>query len=84
MLVLDAEGLVKLAAGDARTRGYLDSVAARGARVAVSAITLMPASLEVSPNGGIRVSRSGMTSRPGSHTGNQPAGRWPHVRQSVA
>jgi predicted nucleic acid-binding protein len=42
-LVLDAEGLVKLAAGDARTRGYLDSAAARGARVAVSAITLTEA-----------------------------------------
>jgi predicted nucleic acid-binding protein len=39
-LVLDAEGLASLAAGDARTRGYLDSAAARGARVAVSAITL--------------------------------------------
>ncbi|MGH3149701.1 MAG: type II toxin-antitoxin system VapC family toxin [Streptosporangiaceae bacterium] len=39
-LVLDAEGLAKLAAGDARTRGYLDSAAARGARVAVSALTL--------------------------------------------
>lgn len=39
-LVLDAEGLAKLAAGDARTRGYLDSAVARGARVAVSAITL--------------------------------------------
>jgi predicted nucleic acid-binding protein len=39
-LVLDAEGLAKLAAGDARTRGYLDSAAVRGARVAVSAITL--------------------------------------------
>jgi predicted nucleic acid-binding protein len=39
-LVLDAEGLAKLAAGDARARGYLDSAAARGARVAVSAITL--------------------------------------------
>ena len=39
-LVLDAEGLAKLAAGDARTRGYLDSAAARGARVAVSTITL--------------------------------------------
>lgn len=39
-LVLDAEGLAKLAAGDARTRGYLDSAAARGARVAMSAITL--------------------------------------------
>ena len=39
-LVLDAEGLSKLAAGDARTRGYLESARARGARVAVSAITL--------------------------------------------
>jgi predicted nucleic acid-binding protein len=39
-LVLDADGLANLAAGDARTRGYLDSAAARGARVAVSAITL--------------------------------------------
>jgi predicted nucleic acid-binding protein len=39
-LVLDAEGLAKLAVGDARTRSYLDSAVARGARVAVSAITL--------------------------------------------
>lgn len=39
-LVLDSEGLSKLAAGDARTRGYLDGARARGARVAVSAITL--------------------------------------------
>jgi predicted nucleic acid-binding protein len=39
-LVLDSEGLSKLAAGDARARGYLDSARARGARVAVSAITL--------------------------------------------
>ena len=39
-LVLDCEGLSKLAAGDARTRGYLDSARARGARVVVSAITL--------------------------------------------
>ena len=39
-LILDTEGLVKLAAGDARTRGYLDSARKRGARVAVSAITL--------------------------------------------
>lgn len=39
-LALDAEGLSKLAAGDARTRGYLESARARGARVAVSAITL--------------------------------------------
>jgi predicted nucleic acid-binding protein len=39
-LVLDSEGLSKLAAGDARARGYLDSARDRGARVAVSAITL--------------------------------------------
>jgi predicted nucleic acid-binding protein len=39
-LVLDAEGLSKLAAGDARVRGYLDSARARGARVVVSALTL--------------------------------------------
>ncbi len=39
-LVLDSEGLSKLAAGDARVRGYLDSARARRARVAVSAITL--------------------------------------------
>jgi predicted nucleic acid-binding protein len=42
-LVLDDEGLSKLAAGDARTRGYLDSARNRGARVAVSAITLTEA-----------------------------------------
>jgi predicted nucleic acid-binding protein len=42
-LVFDAEGLSKLAAGDARTRGYLDSARNRGARVAVSAITLTEA-----------------------------------------
>jgi len=42
-LILDTEGLVKLAAGDARTRGYLDSARKRGARVAVSAITLTEA-----------------------------------------
>ena len=42
-LVLDAEGLSKLAAGDARTRGYLDSAIARGARVAISAITMTEA-----------------------------------------
>ena len=40
VLVLDAEGLAKLAAGDSRARGYLDSARARGARVAVSALTL--------------------------------------------
>jgi predicted nucleic acid-binding protein len=39
-LVLDTEGLSKLAAGDARARGYLDSARKRGARVAVSGITL--------------------------------------------
>lgn len=38
--VLDAEGLSKLAAGDARTRAYLESARSRGAKVAVSAITL--------------------------------------------
>ena len=39
-LVLDGEGLAKLAAGDARTRGYLDSARDRGAQVVVGAITL--------------------------------------------
>jgi predicted nucleic acid-binding protein len=39
-LVLDSEGLSKLAAGDAHARAYLDSARARRARVAVSAITL--------------------------------------------
>ncbi|MGC9666481.1 type II toxin-antitoxin system VapC family toxin [Planosporangium sp. 12N6] len=39
-LVLDSEGLVKLAAGDARVRAYLESARERGARVTVSAITL--------------------------------------------
>ena len=42
-LVLDSEGLSKLARGDARVRGYLDSARARGAKVAVSAITLTEA-----------------------------------------
>ena len=42
-LVLDAQGLSKLARGDARVRGYLDSARARGARVAVSAVTLTEA-----------------------------------------
>jgi predicted nucleic acid-binding protein len=42
-LVLDAEGLSKLAAGNARTRAYLDVARARGARVVVSAITLTEA-----------------------------------------
>ena len=39
-LVLDSEGLSRLAVGDARARGYFDSARERGARVAVSAITL--------------------------------------------
>jgi predicted nucleic acid-binding protein len=39
-LVLDSEGLSKLAAGDARARAYLDTARARRARVVVSAITL--------------------------------------------
>ncbi len=38
-VVLDSEGLSKLAAGDARVRGYLDIARTRRARVAVSAIT---------------------------------------------
>ncbi len=42
-LLLDTEGLSKLAAGDARARGYLDSARNRGARVAVGAITLTEA-----------------------------------------
>jgi predicted nucleic acid-binding protein len=39
-LVLDSEGLSKLAAGDNRARAYLETAIARRARVAVSAITL--------------------------------------------
>jgi predicted nucleic acid-binding protein len=39
-LVLDSEGLSKLAAGDARAHAYLDSARARRVRVAASAITL--------------------------------------------
>lgn len=39
-LVLDGEGLAKLAAGDARVHAYLDSARARRARVAASAIVL--------------------------------------------
>lgn len=39
-VVLDSEGLSKLAAGDDRVRGYLDSARTRRARVAVSAMTL--------------------------------------------
>ena len=39
-LVLDSEGVSKLAAGDARVRAYLETARARRARVAVSAITL--------------------------------------------
>jgi predicted nucleic acid-binding protein len=42
-LVLDSEGLSKLAVGDARARGYFDSACERGAQVAVSAITLAEA-----------------------------------------
>ncbi|HEX5408104.1 MAG TPA: PIN domain-containing protein [Pseudonocardiaceae bacterium] len=40
-LVLDSEGLSKLAAGDPRVRAYLETARARGARVAVSAVTLV-------------------------------------------
>jgi predicted nucleic acid-binding protein len=39
-LVLDSEGVSKLAAGDGRTRAYFDSARARRAKVAASAITL--------------------------------------------
>jgi predicted nucleic acid-binding protein len=39
-LVLDSEGLSKLAAGDLRTRAYLDTARARRAGVAVSAVVL--------------------------------------------
>jgi predicted nucleic acid-binding protein len=39
-VVLDSEGLSKLAVGDDRVRAYLDSARARRARVAASAITL--------------------------------------------
>jgi predicted nucleic acid-binding protein len=39
-LVLDSEGVAKLAAGDARARAYLDSARARRAQVATSAVTL--------------------------------------------
>jgi len=39
-LVLDSEGLSKLAAGDVRARAHLETALARRARVAVSAITL--------------------------------------------
>ncbi|CAM3551224.1 type II toxin-antitoxin system VapC family toxin [Kibdelosporangium persicum] len=39
-LVLDCEGLSKLAAGDSRVRAYLETARVRGARVVVSAITL--------------------------------------------
>lgn len=39
-LVLDSEGLSKLAAGDPRARAYLETARARWAQVAVSAITL--------------------------------------------
>ncbi|RSM75831.1 PIN domain-containing protein [Kibdelosporangium aridum] len=39
-LVLDSEGLSKLAAGDGRVRAYVETARVRGARVVVSAITL--------------------------------------------
>ncbi len=39
-LVLDSEGLSRLAAGDAHVRAYLDSARVRRARAAASAITL--------------------------------------------
>jgi predicted nucleic acid-binding protein len=39
-LVLDSEGLSKLASGDPRVRGYQEVARNRGARVVVSAITL--------------------------------------------
>jgi predicted nucleic acid-binding protein len=39
-LVLDSEGLSKLAAGDSHVRAYLETAVARRARVAVSAVTL--------------------------------------------
>jgi predicted nucleic acid-binding protein len=39
-LVLDSEGLSKLAAGDPRTRAYLEAARLRRAGVSVSAITL--------------------------------------------
>jgi predicted nucleic acid-binding protein len=39
-LVLDSDGLCKLASKDQRARAYHDSAVARGARVVVSAITL--------------------------------------------
>jgi predicted nucleic acid-binding protein len=39
-LVLDSEGLSKLAAGDARVRAFLETARVRGARIVVSAITL--------------------------------------------
>jgi len=40
VLLLDCEGLVKLAAGDQRARAFLQTARERGARVVVSAITL--------------------------------------------
>jgi predicted nucleic acid-binding protein len=40
-LVLDSEGLSKLAAGDPRARAYLETARARRARVVVSAVTLV-------------------------------------------
>lgn len=39
-LVLDSEGLSKLATGDPQVRAYLETARKRGARIVVSAITL--------------------------------------------
>jgi predicted nucleic acid-binding protein len=39
-LLLDSDGLVKLASGDPKSRAFLESARERGARVVVSAITL--------------------------------------------
>ncbi|MEV0681532.1 PIN domain-containing protein [Actinosynnema sp. NPDC050436] len=39
-LVLDSEGLVKIAAGDPRARAYLDTARLRRGRAVVSAVTL--------------------------------------------
>lgn len=39
-LVLDSDGLVKLALGDPRARAYLQTARARSARLALSAVTL--------------------------------------------
>lgn len=39
-LVLDGEGLVKLARGDQKARAFLETACERGARVVISAVTL--------------------------------------------